>query len=103
MAPQSTSTATLCQDQFAAVNEKDLDCNHNEVPDRVRHPAGAGTASKRQQSVSDLNERTRKLIRNCFSHLHTNLNVLVIGAKGAGELLHVKKLFWQFQASNCII
>lgn len=68
-----------------AAAKQDLDCNHNDVSERVRHPAGVAAATvKRPLNSGDVNERSRKLIRNCFSHLNTNLNVLVIGARGAG-------------------
>nr|CAB3260326.1 uncharacterized protein LOC100175113 [Phallusia mammillata] len=84
MAPQSTSTATLIQNQLTA-GKQELDCNHNDVSERVRHPAGISSTVKRPRNSGDMNERSRKLIRNCFSHLNTNLNVLVIGARGAGK------------------
>ena len=43
-----------------------------------------GSPLKKRSNLSERNERCRKIIRNCFSHLHTNLNVLVIGGNNAG-------------------
>jgi len=42
-------------------------------------------SKKRSGNLQERNERFRKTIHNCFSHLHTNLNVLVIGGNNAGK------------------
>ena len=42
------------------------------------------TTTKKRGNLTERNERFRKTIHNCFSHLHTNLNVLVIGGNNAG-------------------
>ena len=36
-------------------------------------------------SREEINDKSRRLIQSCLSHLDTNLNVLVLGGKNSGE------------------
>jgi len=57
----------------------------------LQHPTATDNNNNNKQStkkrgnLTERNERFRKTIHNCFSHLHTNLNVLVIGGNNAGK------------------
>uniref|UniRef100_H2ZHW4 Uncharacterized protein n=1 Tax=Ciona savignyi TaxID=51511 RepID=H2ZHW4_CIOSA len=89
MAPQTASTGNvnlINQQSTLAASKEHLDCNHNAVISEKTPQQATVTASSKRPSVGgDVNDRSRKLIKSCFTHLNTNLNVLVIGAKGAGK------------------
>nr|XP_018669621.1 uncharacterized protein LOC100175113 [Ciona intestinalis]XP_018669623.1 uncharacterized protein LOC100175113 [Ciona intestinalis] len=90
MAPQTASTGNvnLINGRNAVSASKELlDCNHNAVISEkaAQQQATVGAPNKRPSNGGDVNDRSRKLIKSCFTHLNTNLNVLVIGAKGAGK------------------
>ncbi|XP_076805029.1 uncharacterized protein LOC143448946 [Clavelina lepadiformis] len=80
MAPKlATVPTSILADEQCLVQKQNIDCNHNELEKRLT------TAQKRPANGGDVNERSRKLIKSCFSHLHTNLNVLVVGSSGSGK------------------
>ena len=58
----------------------------NHKPATVELDSATQQQRLRIQKATDMNERTRSVIRNCLSHLNTNLNVLVVGGSGAGKL-----------------
>ena len=66
------------------LEERRYDCNNND--------ASIESGSKRPSNEGDANERCRKIIKNCFVTLTSNLNVLVIGSKGSGKSVSKTKL-----------
>jgi len=89
MAPQQSSHLLTAvheaEEQF-----NNLDLNHNiaepnHKPATVELDSATQQQRLRIQKATDMNERTRSVIRNCLSHLNTNLNVLVVGGSGAGK------------------
>ena len=66
-------------------NDTNFDCNNNDmIPE---------SGTKRPSKEGDVNERSRKLIKSCFVTLTSNLNVLVIGSKGSGNIFELQNLF----------
>jgi len=63
--------------------------------------------SNRPFSREEVNEKSRKIIQNCLSHLDTNLNVLVLGAKDSGKSSLINSMNmalmqeWQDVAKMC--
>lgn len=92
MAPQQSGNI-LVANQAAQVHADKYDINHNNIANvaaSVQKPAPVQQQQqprpqRRTPKPTDVNERTRTVIRNCLSHLNTNLNVLVIGGSGSGK------------------
>merc|ERR1712183_1179547 len=89
MAPQQSENI-LSAGQAVQAHADEFDINHNMVQS-VQKPAlkpqqqQQPRPQRREKKATDVNERTRTVIRNCLSHLNTNLNVLVIGGSNAGK------------------
>ena len=89
MAPQQSENI-LSAGQAVQAHADEFDINHNMVQS-VQKPAlkpqqqQQPRPQRREKKATDVNERTRTVIRNCLNHLNTNLNVLVIGGSNAGK------------------
>lgn len=51
----------------------------------LKTATAANTNKGFSNSREEINDKSRRLIQSCLSHLDTNLNVLVLGGKNSGE------------------
>ena len=81
MAPEATN---ILFSRTSLQSEASLDVNNNMMK------AAQNAVKRPATSAEDLNAKSRKLIKNCFSNLRSNLNILVVGVKESGEFVVIE-------------
>ncbi|XP_039250328.2 uncharacterized protein LOC120328018 [Styela clava] len=100
----------VCESSSEEIGSKMLDLNHNEVKDEcsLKPCVEEEKPAPKRPSLQDIKARTRRMIFNMFNkHLNTNLNVLVIGQRGAGKTSLINSMSmaltqkWSDKAKYC--